>query len=111
VQEWTWVKVTSSGLPVTALTGSWRKPFETLLLGKLLRPGKPVPSLSRKIIIATPDVHSRKPNIRQLLEADLPANYKGLEVFARNLTAGWWAWGDEVLKFQHMEHWTKDTKP
>ena len=31
--------------------------------------------------------------------------YEALEIFARNLTSGWWAWGNEVLKFQSDECW------
>ena len=34
--------------------------------------------------------------------------YEALEVFARNSTAGWWGWGNEVLKFQGREHWIDD---
>jgi N6-adenosine-specific RNA methylase IME4 len=52
-------------------------------------------------------VHSRKPNLRGLFEELLPERYEALEVFARNLTAGWWAWGDEVLLFQKRECWVE----
>ena len=27
-----------------------------------------------------------------------------LELFARNLQPGWMSWGNEVLKFQHMDY-------
>ena len=27
-----------------------------------------------------------------------------LELFARNLQPGWTSWGNEVLKFQHMDY-------
>ncbi len=58
-----------------------------------------------KSLSAVPDVHSRKPNLRQLFDEILPPGYAALEVFARNLTAGWWSWGDDVLHFQHTSHW------
>lgn len=29
-----------------------------------------------------------------------------LELFARNLQPGWTSWGNEVLKFQHMDYFT-----
>ncbi|KAK7751548.1 hypothetical protein SLS62_006498 [Diatrype stigma] len=67
-------------------------------------------SYQRRVILAVPDVHSRKPNLRGLF-ADLnvlPEGYAGLEVFARNLTAGWWGWGDEVLRFQERRHWVDE---
>ncbi len=59
------------------------------------------------MILAVPDVHSRKPNLRALL--GVPHDGAGLEVFARNLTAGWWGWGDEALLFQHRRHWVLPT--
>lgn len=67
-------------------------------------------SSQRRVILAVPDVHSRKPNLRGLFAGlnVLPEGYAGLEVFARNLTAGWWGWGDEVLRFQERRHWVGD---
>lgn len=29
-----------------------------------------------------------------------------LELFARNLQPGWTSWGNEVLKFQHIDYFT-----
>lgn len=29
-----------------------------------------------------------------------------LELFARNLQPGWTSWGNEVLKFQHLDYFT-----
>jgi N6-adenosine-specific RNA methylase IME4 len=106
-EEWIWVKVTSYGEPVTALDGLWRKPYEVLLLfcrqaavhdgqSFLLEYAK----VKRRVIIAVPDIHSRKPCLKELLKPPLvPEEYTALEIFARNLTAGWWSWGNEVLKF------------
>ena len=122
-EEWVWVKTTTKGEPVTALDGVWRKPYEILVIGM-----KPVASdnvnadnITRRVIAAVPDIHSRKPNLRELFErrfftstssmedrstnGDIP--YSALEVFARNLTAGWWACGDEVLKFNSEEWWAE----
>jgi len=105
-EEWVWVKVTTKGEPVTALDGIWRKPYEILLL---LQQQSSRPTIPRRVIIAVPDVHSRKPCLKNLIESYLPRPYRALEIFARNLTAGWWSWGDEVLKFQHETYWA-DTK-
>lgn len=104
VGEWTWLKVTTSGAPVLDVHSRWRKPWERILVAR--RRGSRQQLASRaKVIVSVPDVHSRKPNLRGLFEDVFPPGYKGLEVFARNLTAGWWSWGDEVLKFQHPENW------
>ena len=105
VAEWTWVKITDSGEPMYDVHSEWRKPWEKILIAK--RVGSPTPEgLTSKTIIAIPDVHSRKPNLRGLFRDILGPEHVGLEVFARNLTAGWWAWGDEPLRFQMPECWT-----
>ncbi|KAI1470725.1 MT-A70-domain-containing protein [Daldinia caldariorum] len=104
VGEWTWLKITSSGDPVIDLEAQWRKPWERLLLGRKRssRVKTPIPN---KVTLGVPDIHSRKPNLRRLFQGLLPENYIALEVFARNLTAGWWGWGSEVLYFQQGHHW------
>lgn len=104
VGEWTWLKVTTSGEPVLDMDSKWRKPWERILVAR--RRGSDQKLACRgKVIVSVPDVHSRKPNLRGTFEDVFPPGYKGLEVFARNLTAGWWSWGDEVLRFQHPEKW------
>ncbi|TWU72736.1 hypothetical protein ED733_001166 [Metarhizium rileyi] len=105
VAEWTWLKITANGSPLYDVESTWRKPWEKILIarpiGASARPG-----LRSKVIIAVPDVHSRKPNLRALFEDVLAQqNYPGLEVFARNLTAGWWSWGDQVFHFQSQQYW------
>ncbi|KAI5868510.1 MT-A70-domain-containing protein [Durotheca rogersii] len=106
VGEWVWLKITRTGDPIVDLEAQWRKPWERLLLARRKNhlPKAPIPT---KVILAVPDVHSRKPNLRLLFKDILPENYNGLEVFARNLTAGWWSWGDEVLRFQQQHHWVE----
>ncbi|KAG5974948.1 hypothetical protein E4U55_007960 [Claviceps digitariae] len=103
--EWTWLKITARGEPMYDTASVWRKPWERILIAK--RIGAPTPPrLRSKVIVAVPDVHSRKPNLRGLFGQVLgDAQYCGLEVFARNLTAGWWSWGDEVLYFQNTRCW------
>jgi N6-adenosine-specific RNA methylase IME4 len=105
VEEWVWLKVTTSGEPICALDSTWRKPYEILLVGRKKGLDTATENFKRRVIIGVPDLHSRKPNLKILFEPMLPSKYEALEVFARNLTAGWWAWGNEVLKFQSEEHW------
>lgn len=99
-REWVWVKVTSKGEPVTDLKGVWRKPYEELLIF-----GRAALPLSRRIIVAVPDLHSRKPSLKTLFDKLLPHGYQALELFARSLTAGWWSSGDQVLHFQDASEW------
>ncbi|KAH6856576.1 MT-A70-like protein, partial [Chaetomium sp. MPI-CAGE-AT-0009] len=100
VGEWTWLKVTSGGEPVVEMGSAWRRPWERLVIGRRRGggaggggSGSGTGAVEGKVVVAVPDVHSRKPNLRGLFEELLPERYEALEVFARNLTAGWWAWG------------------
>ncbi|CAK7199938.1 hypothetical protein SEUCBS139899_002625 [Sporothrix eucalyptigena] len=116
VATWTWLKVTAHGEPIVSVDSHWRRPWERLLLAR--RPGASSVALpAHRVIVAVPDVHSRKPHLRPLLAPFLTPtkprssalrNVCGLEVFARNLTSGWWAWGNEVLLFQHSSWWSVD---
>lgn len=110
VEEWVWLKVTTSGEPICALDSVWRKPYEILLVGRKRGSTTADAGFKRRVIIGVPDLHSRKPNLKMLFEPMLPSKYEALEIFARNLTAGWWAWGNEVLKFQGEDHWLDSSK-
>ncbi|KAG0651240.1 Methyltransferase 4 [Hyphodiscus hymeniophilus] len=100
-EEWIWLKVTSNGEPIFPLDSTWRKAYEVLLVGR--RGGG---HAKKRVILAVPDLHSRKPNLKSLLEKMAGVEYSScLEIFARSLTAGCWSWGNEVLKFQNAEHW------
>ncbi|RAO71067.1 uncharacterized protein BHQ10_007079 [Talaromyces amestolkiae] len=118
---WVWIKTTENGELVSPLGGLWRKPYEVLFLGRPKKnpekahKGEPL----KRVIAAVPDEHSRKPNLKEMLEIlffrveekevrDTPRNnkqYTALEVFARNLTAGWCACGNDVLKFNADQWW------
>lgn len=106
VDEWTWLKVTTSGEPIVDINSSWRKPWERILIARRRGARITLPRRGR-VLVSVPDLHSRKPNLRGLFEDFLSPGYRGLEIFARNLTAGWWSWGDEVLKFQQIAHWVE----
>jgi N6-adenosine-specific RNA methylase IME4 len=105
VEEWLWVKTTVGGEPVTAVGGVWRKPYEVFLLGRCGDAAQSV-SVQRRVIFGVPDLHSRKPCFKTLLERFvLPPNYEALEIFARHLTAGWHSWGNEVIMFNWEGYW------
>lgn len=111
-EEWMWLKTTLHGEPVTPLDSMWRKPYEVLLLGRRHRDycGQACErKIDCKVIISVPDLHSRKPCLKELVEPMMPdpARYRALEVFARHLVAGWWSWGDECIKFNLEGYWRK----
>lgn len=104
VEEWIWLKTTATGEPTCALDSVWRKPYEILLVGK--KGMQHSEEVKRKVLIGVPDLHSRKPNLKPLFDQVIQKEgYEALEIFARNMTAGWWAWGNEALKFQMDECW------
>jgi len=121
VEEWVWLKTTADGEPVTPLDSVWRKPYEILLLGrKSNQYSVPVgevsivhPPISRKVLMSVPDLHSRKPCLKELIEPYISGRngYRALEVFARHLVSGWWSWGDECIKFNGKQYWQCDSSP
>lgn len=113
-EEWIWLKVTENGEPVVPLDGLWRKPYEVLLIGTPkteteLKGRKPL----KRLLVAVPDMHSRKPNLKELFEMlyfptdDGTQTYTALEVFARNLTSGWYSCGNDVLRFNADQWWSE----
>lgn len=122
-EEWIWIKTTVDGQPISPVDGLWRKPYEILVIGRRTPAAASTSHAShetgsqhlpkRRVIAAVPDVHSRKPNLKAVFERvfftpeSSVESYAALEVFARNLTAGWWACGNEVLKFNARECWVE----
>ena len=108
VEEWLWLKTTTHGEPVTPLDGLWRKPYEVLLLGRK-QSKEDSPEVKRRVVIGVPDLHSRKPCLKTIIEPLMEdsKDYRALEVFARHLVAGWCSWGDECIKFNWDGFWRK----
>lgn len=115
IEEWIWIKTTTKGEPMFAIDDAMRKPYEVLLLGRAAPNAwttmTHAPNPRTRVIAAVPDMHSRKPSLKDLIEPFMPepTDYSALEVFARTLTAGWMSWGNEVLKYNSNIYWTKDT--
>jgi N6-adenosine-specific RNA methylase IME4 len=105
-EEWIWVKTTVVGEPVLPVNGTWRVPWEVLLVAG---EADEEHEFKRRVFAAVPDEHSRKPCLKELFEMllDLPTDYEACEVFARGLTAGWYAWGNECLLFNHEAYWSE----
>ncbi|KAI4277572.1 MAG: hypothetical protein LQ337_001645 [Flavoplaca oasis] len=117
VEEWAWLKVTAHGEPICDLHGSMRRPYEIVLLGKAVdvtgdeyEASTSPKSTTKRLIVGVPDLHSRKPCLKEIIEPMIKhrLSYRALEIFARNLTAGWWSWGNEVLKYNWKGYWTAD---
>ncbi|KAM9632158.1 N(6)-adenine-specific methyltransferase METTL4 isoform 1-T3 [Trichechus inunguis] len=114
VAEWHWVKITKSGEFVFPLDSLHKKPYEGLVLGRVrektalpLRNAdeKVLPIPDHKLIVSVPcTLHSHKPPLAEILKDYIKQDGEYLELFARNLQPGWTSWGNEVLKFQHVDY-------
>lgn len=121
VEECIWLKTTLHGEPVTPIDSIWRKPYEMLLVGRkrrnYLTPMEGISAnqgnVKRRVLMSVPDLHSRKPCLKELIETLVPdaGCYRALEVFARHLVAGWWSWGDECIKFNWEGNWRPEEQP
>ncbi|KAF2131634.1 MT-A70-domain-containing protein [Dothidotthia symphoricarpi CBS 119687] len=119
VEEWVWVKTTTAGACMFELgdDGAGRRPYEVLLLGRAAPNAWTrmvhVEVVRRRVVVAVPDVHSRKPCLKEMLEGYVrdKRDYAALEVFSRYLVAGWTAWGNEVLKYNWDLYWTGGDRP
>ena len=108
VEELVWLKVTTAGDPVLDIASLWRKPYEVCLIGKrtgVQNQESNNRQVKRRLIVAVPDVHSRKPSLKKILEPERGKDVRGLEIFARSLTANWCSWGDDVLSTANCNHW------
>ncbi|XP_057894513.1 N(6)-adenine-specific methyltransferase METTL4 isoform X1 [Melospiza georgiana] len=113
--EWHWVKITTAGEFVLPLDSLHKKPYEVLILGRVqgnvkeaLRKSEGVlPIPEHQLIVSIPcSLHSHKPPLAAVLAEFLKPDVECLELFARNLQPGWTSWGNEVLKFQHIDYFT-----
>ena len=116
IQEWIWLKVTTKGEPVYTLDGIYRQSWEVCLVGRRGDTFSNSDSKdAKRLIIACPELHSRKPAIGRMLvehyDSDKPDGLRKLEIFARYVSAGWCAWGDEALKFNDTDWWVDDQDP
>ncbi|KAF2985241.1 hypothetical protein EK904_007555 [Melospiza melodia maxima] len=113
--EWHWVKITTAGEFVLPLDSLHKKPYEVLILGRVqgnvkeaLRKSEGVlPIPEHQLIVSIPcSLHSHKPPLAAVLAEFIKPDVECLELFARNLQPGWTSWGNEVLKFQHIDYFT-----
>lgn len=112
-----WLKVKPDGSLISELDLFHHRPYEYLLLGYCAREvasSKHHSTLrsvkGNQIIISIPGDYSRKPPIRELLLEHVPGSNPArcIELFAREMTAGWCSWGNEPLHFQESRYFLGD---
>ncbi|KAG9440909.1 hypothetical protein H6P81_021074 [Aristolochia fimbriata] len=109
-----WLKVKPDGSLISELDLFHHRPYECLLVGYCWREGaandlatvRPLPDY--EVIISIPGDYSRKPPIGQVLLDYVPGPKPSrcIELFARELAAGWTSWGNEPLHFQELNYFT-----
>lgn len=112
-----WLKVKADGSLISDLDLFHHRPYECLLLGYFhgqgtnsKQPPRLRPIKHDQIIISIPGEYSRKPPIGELLLEHVP-DFKParcIELFAREMTAGWTSWGNEPLHFQQSTSFVRD---
>ena len=120
VARWYWVKLAADGKWTSDPTSAHRKPWEVLLIGYVGGSRQPSPPLPRRLaIVCVPyaDQHSAKPSLDALLRQHAAGHLMGdaavpskeawdrlpkCELFARDIKPHWHAYGDEVLRYQHV---------
>ncbi|KAG7597584.1 MT-A70-like [Arabidopsis suecica] len=112
-----WLKVKPDGTLICDLDLVHHKPYEYLLLGYYFTelPGSEHRSGFKlldknQIIMSIPGDFSRKPPIGEILMKHTPGSQPArcLELFAREMAAGWTSWGNEPLHFQDSRYFLKD---
>ncbi|KAH7054442.1 MT-A70-domain-containing protein [Macrophomina phaseolina] len=109
IEEWYYLKTTKTGDELCDLRDQFRKPYETLLVGKKTNP-RLTNSIKTRVFAGVPDLHSRKPVVKEMLELIIgkeDGQYAALEIFARACTSGWMSWGNEVIKHNWERCWVK----
>ncbi|XP_021720366.1 methyltransferase-like protein 2 isoform X2 [Chenopodium quinoa] len=110
-----WLKVKADGSLICDLDLFHHRPYECLLLGYT---GKPVTdseltatakSLKDQVVMTIPGDYSRKPPVGDLLLEYVPGPRPArcIELFAREMMAGWTSWGNEPLHFQDRRYFSR----
>ncbi|CAN4093806.1 unnamed protein product [Withania somnifera] len=114
-----WLKVKANGMLTGELDLFHHRPYECLLLGycdgKDTHSGNltrlnPIPD--NRVFISIPGDYSRKLPIGELLLDYVPGSMPArcVELFAREMIAGWTSWGNEPLHFQDSRYFISKTR-
>lgn len=90
-----WIKTNRDGKPFFGIGYYTRSNCEVCLLGVKGKPIKVSNSVS-SVIIAPREEHSKKPDIVREKIVTLCGDIPRIELFARQKTPGWDAWGNEI---------------
>ncbi|XAR61798.1 mRNA (2'-O-methyladenosine-N(6)-)-methyltransferase [Bertholletia excelsa] len=111
-----WLKVNADGSLISELDLFHHRPYECLLVGhcqgeadgcEYLVNFKTIPD--NQVFISVPGDYSRKPPVGELLLEYVPGfkPARCIELFAREMIAGWTSWGNEPLHFQESGYFIR----
>ncbi|XP_057975520.1 methyltransferase-like protein 2 [Malania oleifera] len=112
-----WLKVKADGSLLCDLDLFHHRPYECLLLGCCHVEAMDTRNLSNfgtvqddQVIISIPGDYSRKPPVGELLLEYVPGlkPARCIELFAREMMAGWTSWGNEPLHFQESIYFRRE---
>ncbi|CAA3009102.1 methyltransferase 2 [Olea europaea subsp. europaea] len=112
-----WLKVKSDGLLISELDLFHHRPYECVILGYCHREDMNSQHPLRlnhvpddQVFISVPGDYSRKPPIGELLLEYVPGfrPARCIELFSREMIAGWTSWGNEPLHFQDLRYFLRD---
>ncbi|XP_039119565.1 methyltransferase-like protein 2 isoform X4 [Dioscorea cayenensis subsp. rotundata] len=107
ISEFFWLKVKPDGSLIGELDLFHHRPYECLLLGYINAKNVNSEKIPKnKVIVSIPGSHSRKPPLGRLLSEYVPGPKPArcIDLFARELVAGWTSWGNEPLHFQDSKY-------
>ncbi|KAL5558094.1 hypothetical protein UlMin_034305 [Ulmus minor] len=110
-----WLKVKADGSLINDLDLFHHRPYESIVLGQCN--GEVLDSIKmsgvkslqdNQVIISIPGDYSRKPPIGGLLREYIAgcSPTRCLDLFSREMGAGWVSWGNEPLHFQESRYFT-----
>ncbi|CAN0922092.1 Methyltransferase-like protein 2 [Linum grandiflorum] len=104
-----WLKVKPDGSLTSDLDLFHHRPYECLLLGYCdgkVREAQKMGPIEDKIVISIPGDYSRKLPVGELVQKHVPSSGtpRCIELFAREMMAGWTSWGNEPLRFQDSRY-------
>ncbi|XP_074303595.1 methyltransferase-like protein 2 [Silene latifolia] len=113
-----WLKVKADGSLICDLDLFHHRPYECLLIGYTGKQDSNSEILLKKalkddqVMISVPGDYSRKPPVGDLLLEYVPGPRPArcIELFAREMSAGWTSWGNEPLHFQEARYFSQQTK-
>ena len=105
-----WFKANKSGTPFFGIGYYTKSNSEIALLG-IKGKMKPASNFVSQVVVSNREEHSKKPDIVREKIIELFGDVPRVELFARQKTAGWDVWGNEVKSDVKLQIGGDSSKP